>query len=79
VGQEDVQYGPRLSKETRGCGGLRYKVKNYVFTRGVPQSASPAGVEFVNEPIKTFCNPSAEDKGERHLDDGWRWHHFVVS
>ena len=31
------------------------KVKNYVFTRSLPQSAAPAGVEFVNTPIKAFA------------------------
>jgi len=32
------------------------RVKNYVFTRSVPQVAAPAGVALVNEPIKTFAN-----------------------
>ena len=32
------------------------KVKNYVFTRTRPPSAAPAGVEFVNEPVKAFAS-----------------------
>ena len=31
------------------------KVKNYVFTHNPPQSAAPAGVEFVKEPSKAFA------------------------
>src|ERR1700752_4312184 len=31
------------------------RVKNYVFTRSLPQSPAPAGVEFVTEPIKAFA------------------------
>jgi dihydrofolate reductase len=30
----------------------------------VPQSASPAGVEFVNEPIKTFATRLRKTKGK---------------
>jgi dihydrofolate reductase len=40
------------------------RVKNYVFTRTLPQSAAPAGVEFVNEPIKTFAKRLRGKKGK---------------
>jgi dihydrofolate reductase len=40
------------------------RVKNYVFTRSVPQSAAPAGVEFVNEPIKVFATRLRGKKGK---------------
>src|SRR5260370_33336432 len=39
-------------------------VKNYVFTRRPVQSAAPAGVEFVNEPIKTFTTRLQAKKGK---------------
>jgi hypothetical protein len=54
-------------------------VKNYVFTRSQPRSAAPAGVEFVNRPIKAFATRLRQEKRERHLDDGRQWHHRVVS
>src|SRR5207237_8439587 len=38
--------------------------KNYVFTRRLLQSAAPAGVEFVNEPIKDFVTRLREKKGK---------------
>lgn len=40
------------------------KVKNYVFTRGLLPPAVPAGVEFVNESIKTFTKRLREQKGK---------------
>jgi dihydrofolate reductase len=40
------------------------RVKNYVFTRSLLQSAPPAGVEFVSEPIKTFAKRLREKKGK---------------
>src|ERR1700683_1075253 len=60
--------------QKRGVAGTAFdtKVNNYVFTRH-PQSATPAGVEFVNE------HPSAQEKGKRHLDDGRRRHHCLLS
>jgi dihydrofolate reductase len=39
-------------------------VKNYVFTRGRLPSEPPAGVEFVNEPIKTFAKRLRARKGK---------------
>jgi dihydrofolate reductase len=35
--------------------GFDTKVKNYVFTRDLVQSAAPAGLEYVKEPIKAFA------------------------
>jgi dihydrofolate reductase len=40
------------------------KVKNYVFTRRPVQSATPEGVEFVNEPIKAFTRRLRGRKGK---------------
>jgi len=40
------------------------KVKNYVFTRRLVQSAAPEGVVFVNEPIKTFTTRLQARKGK---------------
>jgi len=40
------------------------RVKNYVFTRSVPKWAAPAGVEFVNEPIKAFATRLRGRKGK---------------
>jgi dihydrofolate reductase len=39
-------------------------VKNYVFTRTLPSSAPPKGVEFVNEPIKKFASRLRAKKGK---------------
>jgi dihydrofolate reductase len=39
-------------------------VKNYVFTRGAVQSAAPAGLEYVKEPIKGFATRLREAKGK---------------
>jgi hypothetical protein len=69
-----------LDFQKKGMAGSAFdaKVKNYVFTHNPLQSAAPAGVEFVKEPIKAFA-ARLREKGKRHLDDGWRWHHSVVS
>ena len=40
------------------------RVKNCVFTRSVPQSTAPTGVEFVSEPIKAFANRLRAKKGK---------------
>jgi dihydrofolate reductase len=39
-------------------------VKNYVFTRTLPNSEAPTGVEFVKEPIKTFAKHLRATKGK---------------
>ena len=46
-----------LEFQKKGVPGSAFPtgVKNYVFTRTLPQSVAPAGVEFVNEPIKAFA------------------------
>jgi dihydrofolate reductase len=43
--------------QKKGVAGAGFdkRVKNYVFTRGAVPSASPAGVEYVKEPIKAFA------------------------
>lgn len=40
------------------------KVKNYVFTRTLPQSGAPEGVEILNEPVKTFAGRLRKRKGK---------------
>ncbi|MGA8234146.1 MAG: dihydrofolate reductase family protein [Candidatus Acidiferrales bacterium] len=44
--------------------GFDTSVKNYVFTRNPPRSAAPAGIEFVNEPIKAFATRLRKEKGK---------------
>jgi dihydrofolate reductase len=55
-----------LDFQKKGVSGSAFdpRVKNYVFTRSLPQSAAPAGVEFVNEPIKAFATRLREKKGK---------------
>src|SRR5258708_24105124 len=52
--------------KTKGVTGSAFdtRVKNYVFTRSLPKSAAPAGVEFVNEPVKAFATRLREKKGK---------------
>jgi dihydrofolate reductase len=44
--------------------GFDTRVKSYVFTQSLLQSAAPSGVEFVNEPIKAFGMRLAGEKGK---------------
>jgi dihydrofolate reductase len=55
-----------LDFQKRGVPGTAFdtSVKNYVFTRSPVPSAAPAGVEFVNEPIKAFATRLREKKGK---------------
>ena len=55
-----------LEFQKKGVSGTAFdaRVKNYVFTRSLPQSTAPAGVEFVNEPIKAFATRLREKKGK---------------
>jgi hypothetical protein len=83
---DTILWGKNTCDMARDCqkkgvagSGFDTRVKNYVFTRSVLQSAAPSGVEFVNEPIKAFAMRLREKTGERHLHDGWRWHHCIVS
>lgn len=43
-----MRYGSGLSNGT----AFDTLTKNYLFTHNLPQSLAPAGVEYVNEPIK---------------------------
>jgi dihydrofolate reductase len=52
--------------QKKGVPGSAFdtKVKNYVFTRSLPQSPAPAGVKFVREPIKAFATRLRKKKGK---------------
>ncbi len=47
-------YDMALDFQKKGVPGSAFdtKLKNYVFSRSLPQSPAPAGMEFVNQPIK---------------------------
>jgi dihydrofolate reductase len=53
-----------LEFQKKGVSGSAFdtRVKNYVFTRSLPQS--PAGVEFVNESIKAFATRLRQKRGK---------------
>jgi dihydrofolate reductase len=55
-----------LDYQKKGVSGTAFetRVKNYVFTRSLPPLPAPAGVEFVNEPIKTFAARLQAKKGK---------------
>ena len=55
-----------LEFQKKGVAGTGFdtRVKNYVFTRSPLPAATPAGVEFVNEPIKAFATGLREKKGK---------------
>jgi dihydrofolate reductase len=55
-----------LEFQKKGVAGAEFdtRVKNYVFTRNVPEGAAPAGVEFVAEPIKLFTGRLRAEKGK---------------
>ena len=55
-----------LDFQKKGIAGTAFdtRVKNYVFTRGPLALPAPAGVEFVNEPIKAFATRLREKKGK---------------
>ena len=59
-------YDMALDFQKKGVTGSAFdtRVKNYVFTRSLPQSPAPAGVEFVSEPIKAFATGLREKKGK---------------
>jgi dihydrofolate reductase len=59
-------YDMALDFQKKGVAGTAFdtRVKNYIFTRRVPESAAPAGVEFVSEPIKAFATRLREEKGK---------------
>jgi len=55
-----------LEFQKKGIPGAEFdtKVKNYVFTRSALPSPLPAGVEFVDEPIKLFVKRLRGKKGK---------------
>ena len=55
-----------LDFQKKGVAGSAFdtRVKNYVFTRSPMPSPAPAGVEFVNEPIKAFATRLRKQKGK---------------
>jgi dihydrofolate reductase len=55
-----------LDFQKKGVPGSDFdtRLKNYVFTRGPLPAAAPAGVEFVNEPIKAFATRLRKKKGK---------------
>jgi dihydrofolate reductase len=59
-------YDMALDFQKKGVAGSAFdtKVKNYVFSRSQPQLPAPAGVEFVNEPIKAFATHLRKKKGK---------------
>jgi dihydrofolate reductase len=59
-------YDMAFDFQKKGVTGsaLDTRVKNYVFTRSLLQSAAPVGVELVNEPIKAFAARLREKKGK---------------
>ena len=59
-------YDMALQFQAKGVAGSGFDtgVKNLVFTRTLPPSAAPSGVEFVNEPIKAFAARLRAKKGK---------------
>jgi dihydrofolate reductase len=55
-----------LDYQKKGVSGSAFdtRVKNYVFTRTLPQSPAPAGVEFVSESVKAFATRLRKKKGK---------------
>ena len=55
-----------LDFQKKGVAGSAFdtSVKNYVFTRTLPQSAATAEVEFVNEPVHAFANRLRAKEGK---------------
>lgn len=50
-------YEVALEFQKKGIPGSAFdtKIKNYVFTRTLPESAAAPGVEFVKEPVRDFA------------------------
>jgi dihydrofolate reductase len=59
-------YDVALDFQKKGVTGSAFdtRVKNYVFTRGIPPSPAPAGVEFVREPVKAFATRLRKKEGK---------------
>jgi dihydrofolate reductase len=59
-------YDMAIDFQKKGVPGAGFdtSVKNYVFTHNPPRSAAPAGIEFVNGPIKAFATRLRKKKGK---------------
>jgi dihydrofolate reductase len=59
-------YEMALSFQEKGVAGSAFdtSVKNHVFTRTLPPSTAPKGLEFVNEPVKAFAAGLRANKGK---------------
>ena len=68
-----------LDFQKKGVAGSAFdpRVKNYVFTPPATIS-SASGLGIRDRANQSVHERSARRKGQRHLDDGWRWHHCIV-
>jgi dihydrofolate reductase len=59
-------YEMALSFQEKGLAGSAFdtSVKNYVFTRTLPPSRAPKGLEFVDKPVKAFAAGLRANKGK---------------
>jgi dihydrofolate reductase len=59
-------YDVALAMQKKGVEGAGFdtNIKNYVFTRSRPPSPAPAGLEFVQKPIKQFAALLRKRKGK---------------
>jgi dihydrofolate reductase len=59
-------YEMALSFQEKGVAGSAFdtSLKNYVFTRTLPPSTAPKGLEFANEPVKAFAAGLRAKKGK---------------
>lgn len=59
-------YEVALEFQRKGIPGSGFdrKIKNYVFTQTLPQSDAPAGIKFVNEPIRAFATSLRDVPGK---------------
>jgi dihydrofolate reductase len=63
-GRKTCNLALEFQKKGVSSAAFDTKVKNYVFSHGAPPSTTPAGVEFVNEPIKAFATRLRMKKGK---------------
>src|SRR5208283_78910 len=63
-GRKTYDMAVDFPKKGMAGSGFDTRVRNYLFTRSPLQSAAPAGVEVVNEPIKAFATRLREEKGK---------------
>ena len=63
-GRETCDMALESQKKGVTVSAFDTRVKNYVFTRGPLPSAAPAGVEFVNQPIKAFAARLRKKRGK---------------